>query len=121
MTISAKQRRQIEVHGQPYLWWVTESVEDDFVGTAVLSVSSLDRRFLVRYGILQPDDSRYVVVLGPRFQGLPDSPGPWRRFLCPPFGSSLTVTPKDVAAFIQWCTDKATRAVQVDYRGVPLD
>jgi hypothetical protein len=33
MTISAKQRRQITVDGESYLWWVTESIEEDFVGT----------------------------------------------------------------------------------------
>jgi len=120
MTISAKQRRRLEVDGEVYLWWVTESIEDDFVGTSVLSVSSLDRRFLVRYGLLQPDSSHYVVVLGARFQGLPDSAGPWRRFLSPQFGSSVTVTPKDVAALIRWCTDGSTSAVQVDHRGVPV-
>jgi len=119
MTISAKQRRQIKVDDVSYLWWVTEDLEE-FVGTPALSVCSSDRRLLVRYGLLQPNDLRYVVVLGPRFQGLPDSPGPWRRFRCPQFGSPVTVTPKEVARLIRWCTDAAGRAVAVDYRGVVL-
>ena len=121
MTISAKHRREIKVGDTIYLWWVTEDLEDDFVGTPVLSVCSPDKNLLVRYGLVQPDESRRVIVLGRRFQGLPDAPGPWRRFKCPQFGSLETVTPKDVAAFIHWCTDPAEAAVPVDYRGVPLD
>ena len=120
MTISSKQRRQIKVDDVSYLWWVTEDLEDEFIGTATLTVCSLDKRLLVRYGLVQPDDSRYVVVLGARFQGLPDSPGPWRRFRSPQFGSNVMVTPKDVAELIRWCTDVAGHAVAVDYRGVPL-
>jgi hypothetical protein len=120
MTISAKYRRQIQVDSITYLWWVVEDIEDDFVGTPALSVCSSDKRLLVRYGLLQPEESRYVIVLGPRFQGLPDSPGPWRRFRCPQFGSPMTVSPKDVAALIRWCTDASGSAVAVDYRGIPV-
>jgi hypothetical protein len=116
MPIATKGRRTIIVEGRTFLWWVTESIEDDFVGSLVLTVCSEDRSVLARYGLGQ-DDDRYAVVLGPRFQGLPDSPGPWRRFACPPFGRFDQITPKDVAAFIQWCTDPSARAVQVNYRG----
>jgi hypothetical protein len=120
MSISAKHRRRIIVDDLSYLWWVTDVLEDDFVGTSALSVCSSDKRFLVRHGLAQPDESRYLVVLGPRFQGLPDSPGPWRRFKCPRFGTSDMIAPKDVAAFIHWCTDPAGSAIAVDDRGVAL-
>jgi hypothetical protein len=120
MTISAKHRRRIIVNDLPYLWWVTDALEDDFLGTNTLSVCSPDKRLLVRYGLAQPDESRYLVVLGPRFKGLPDSPGPWRRYRCPQFGDHDGVAPKDVAAFIRWCTDPTGDAVAVDYRGAAL-
>ena len=111
MSVSAKHRRSIKVDGVSYLWWVAEDIEYDFVGTNFLTVCSLDKRLLVRYGLVQSDDSRHVIVIGARFQGLQDTPGPWRRFRCPPFGSLDAVTPNDVAAFIRWCTDAAGRAV----------
>jgi hypothetical protein len=120
MSISRKQRRHIKVDDVPFLWWVVEDLEDDFVGTNVLSVCSPDKRLLVRYGLSQPDDSRHVIVLGAQFQGLPDCPGPWRRFQCPQFGSHVSVSPKDVAAFVRWCLDRTGHAVAVDYRGIPL-
>jgi hypothetical protein len=120
LSITAKHRRRIIVDDLSYVWWVTDVLEDDFIGTSALSVCSSDKKFLVRYGLAQPDESRYLVVLGRRFQGLPDSPGPWRRFECPRFGTFGMIAPKDVAAFIHWCTDPAGRAVAVDYRGVAL-
>jgi hypothetical protein len=119
MAIATKARRTSVVDGVTYLWWVTQSIEDDFLGSPVLTVSSEDRAVLARYGLGQ-DNCRYAVVLGPRFQGLPDAPGPWRRFACPAFGRFDSVTPKDVAAFTHWCTDPSGQATQVDYRGQPV-
>jgi hypothetical protein len=119
MTISTKHRRSISVEGNTYLWWVTEDLEDDFVGSLVLTVASKDRRLFVRYGLVQPNDRRHVVVLGPQFRDLVDAPGPWRRFACPAFGAADRITPKDVAEFVHWCTT-AGPLTEVDYRGLPI-
>jgi hypothetical protein len=119
MAIRTKHRRQILIDGKTYLWWVSESVDDDFIGSLVLSVASHSRRLLVRFGLSQPDDSRYVVVLGPQFRGLPELNGPWRRYICPQFGTFSQVTPKDVAAFVRWCTEPGGNAIEVDYFGRP--
>jgi hypothetical protein len=71
MAISAKYRRHIQVAGSQYLWWVTEMLEDDFLGSLAATVASEDRQLLVRYGLSQVDDRRFIVVLGPSFRGLP--------------------------------------------------
>jgi len=120
MAISKKHRRSISVDGTNYLWWIGEALEYDFLGSPMLTAASEDRRLLVRYGLVQPEDCRFVVVLGPRFQGLADRPGPWRRFLCPAFGGPTTVTPKHVAELIRWCTAPNVSATEVDYRGRPI-
>jgi hypothetical protein len=120
MAISKKSRRSISVDGTKYLWWVVEDLEDDFIGTPVLTVAWEDRRVLVRYGLMQSGPRRHVIVLGTRFQALPDTPGPWRRFLCPAFGEPGSVTPKHVAELIRWCTSPTHSSTAVDCSGQPL-
>lgn len=120
MAISKKHRRSISVDGTKYLWWVSEDIEDDFIGSRVLTVASTDRRLLVRYGLSQPAPGRYMIVLGPRLQGLSDRPGPCRRYACPGFGVPGGVTPKHVAELIRWCVDPASSSTEVDYRGYPV-
>jgi len=119
MTISAKGRRRIDVNGRSYLWWVAEC-EDDFVGAGALRVVSTDKKFLVRYGVVQPEESRHIVVIGSEFRGLPNLGGRWRRFRCPQFGTFESVTPKDVADLIRWCISPGESVTEIDYRGLPL-
>lgn len=116
MAISAKWRRRIEVDGTRYLWWVTETLEDDFFGSLALTIASENRQLLVRYGLSQDDEHRFVVVMGPAFQGVPGLGGPWRRFRCPSVGTSSRVSPKDVASFIRWCLTPGDPPVEVSYR-----
>jgi hypothetical protein len=120
MTISAKGRRRIEVDGQSFLWWVAECVDDDFAGASALTIASTDKKLLVRYGLCQPDASRYIVVLGSVFRGMPNLGGRWRRFRCPQFGTFESVTPRDVADLIRWCCARGEPATEVDYRGIPF-
>jgi hypothetical protein len=115
MAISAKGRRRIQVDGVRYLWWVRSDLEDDFLGQPALTVASPDRQLLVRYGLGQPDESRHVVVLGPKFRGIAGLGGQWRRFRCPAFGTAALVTPRDVAACIRWCGAEEAATIEVDY------
>lgn len=98
MTISRKNRRRIVVGVTEYLWYVAPD-HDAFDGP-VLTVVSTDRKFFVRYPLLQSDNTRHVVVLGSRFRGL-QTGGPWRRFRCPSFGTLETVAPHDVRLLIE--------------------
>jgi hypothetical protein len=118
MAISAKYRRHIQVAGSQYLWWVTEMLEDDFLGSLAATVASEDRQLLVRYGLSQVDDRRFIVVLGPSFRGLPGLGGPWRRFRCPQFGTVDRFAPRDVANLIAWCREFGEPATEVNYMGL---
>jgi hypothetical protein len=116
MTISAKGRRRLEVDGNAYLWWVQEEL--DCFGHA-LTVASDDKHFLVRYTLIQSDEHRHVVVLGRRFRNETRG-GAWRRYRCFAVGTHETVTPKDVAAFVRWCTTGTDALIEVDWNGVEL-
>lgn len=116
MSVSAKGRRRLEVDGHSYLWWV--GFDEDAV-SLTLTVASEDKQLLVRYALIQSDEERHVVVLGRRFRSETYS-GPWRRFRCPAFGKHETVTPKDVAALVRWCTTSTDTLIEVDWNGIEL-
>ena len=115
MAVSAKGRRRLEVDGHSYLWRVGP---DDVFGLTV-TVASKDRDLLVQYALIQSDEERHVVVLGRRFRNETKS-GSYTRYRCPAFGTYETVTPKDVAALVRWCTVGDDPLIAVDWRGVEL-
>lgn len=115
MALATRGRRSITVDGREYYWWV-KNFDDDFIGTPTLTVASKQRGLYVRYGQAQ-DERRYAVVLGPVFRGIEGLGGAWRRFFCPRFGNEMTIGPRDVAAFIRWCTASDGKVVEFDWRG----
>jgi hypothetical protein len=117
MTVSAKGRRRIEVDGHSYLWWVERDAEE--CDALMLSLVSDDRRLHVRYPLVQADELRHIIVVGPEFRGT-DQGGPRRRFRCPAFGTFEMVTPKDVAALVRWCKTNDGALVRVDWNGLPV-
>ena len=117
MTISRKDRRRIVVHGREYIWYVAPDEDDCF--RSMLTVVSSDRRVFLRYHLVQSDDTRFAIVLGPEFR-VPGCGGPWRRFRCPQFGSPDAITPKDVRSIIQWAHVSGELPVEVDWTGQPL-
>jgi hypothetical protein len=118
MTISRKGRRRIVVNDREFLWYVAEDVDYAFGPT--LTVVSSDRRFFVRYALLQPDELLHVVVIGPEFRN-PGCGGCWRRFRSPRFGTIETVASGDVRALIEWALDSEQLPVEVDSVGHPID
>ena len=117
MAISTHRRRRIQIDGIQYLWWVVTDFEEEFFTQPKLTVASRDRQLLVRYCLQQSQETRYLVVLGPQFRGIPGLGGPWRRFRCPSFGDSSMLLPKDVANLVRWCTETGQATTEVDYRG----
>ena len=115
MAVAAKNRRSIEVGGQSYLWWVAE--DEEAYGAFTLTVVSQDKHLLVKYQLIQPDETRHLVVLGRSFRQRTDCGGPWRRFRCPAFGADDMVTPRDVARLIEWCTTDSDALIEIDWRG----
>jgi len=125
MTVSRKRKRRIDVDGRVFLWSIKEIKHDlhDLVASTgySLNVVSEDGTFCVEYPLGQTEDRRHVVVKGSGFRDAQRVGGPWRRFLCPPFGSQLTISPRDVAQLIRWATSDADpQPVEVDYMGRPV-
>ena len=116
-TIS-RTRRQIEIDGRSFFWWLYE--EWDEPGPVILAVSSADKRFLLRYQINQPDSGRYLTVMGREFAGLPQRPSGWTRVRCPALITRLAVKPSDVRRLIEWCLRPKAQLVQLDWNGREL-
>ena len=115
MAIARKYRRPITVRAREFLWWVYEDLEE--AGAMTLAVASADKRFLIRYAIHQPDDSRYLTVLGEEFPGLPCERESWTRLRCPAFSTGDGVTPSAVRQVIEWCLHAQRDLVHVDWEG----
>ncbi len=120
MTVSAKNRRKIEIDARNYVWWVAEDEESPFVPYSLaLTVISEDRRFFIRYHLNQPAELRHVTVLGSEFR-VAGCGGRWRRFRCASFGSASTVSPRDVASLVRWSLTGSDPLLEVDYRCQPF-
>jgi hypothetical protein len=115
MAIARKNRRPIKAEGRDYLWSVYEDLEEGAAMTLV--VASVDKAFLVRYPIHQPDDTRHLTVIGREFPGLPDRRPSWARVRCPPLTSGEAVKPSDVRKLIEWCLHTKRDLIQVDWMG----
>jgi len=118
MALDRKSRRQIDIEGREYFWWVYEEWEDS--GPVTLAVSSADRRFLVRYPIHQSDNGRYLTVVGREFAGLPKRRSGWTRVRCPALTTGDIVKPSDVRRLIQWCLRPKSELIQIDWDGREL-
>ncbi len=114
MTISRKSRRKITVDDREFVWYVAPDWDD--LGRVTLTVVSSDRRFFVRYCLVQSDECRHVVVLGPQFRDGTYG-GVWRRFRSPSFGTTETIASGDVRALIEWATLREPPPEEVDADG----
>jgi hypothetical protein len=76
MAVSGKGRRKIVVGGRAYFWWVRDTdPEYNSASTSALMVVSSDGRFGVRFFLGQPPERRFLIVLGPQFEGIPEAGG----------------------------------------------
>jgi hypothetical protein len=118
MTAVPRNARRIEIEGREFLWWLYEEWEEP--GPVTLAVSSADKRLLVRYQINQPDDGRYLSVVGREFAGLPERWSGWTRVKCPVLVRRDAVKPRDVRRLIEWCLHPKSELIQVDWSGREL-
>jgi hypothetical protein len=116
--ISRNTRRRLQLEGREFLWWLYEEWEEP--GPVTLAVASSDKRFLVRYQINQPDELRFLTVMGREFAGLPDPRGGWTRVRCPPLITRAAVKPSDVRRLLEWCFGPKDDCVQIDWSGKEL-
>src|SRR2546423_687790 len=120
MAVSGKNRRKLVVGGRAYLWWVRDAdPEYNSASTTALMVVSADGGVGGRDFLGQPADRRFLIVLGPEFDGLPDAGGPWVRVRCPEFLTGPDVTPAAVRRLVEWCRSPDRELVRVNYLGYP--
>jgi len=118
MGVALKGRRKLIVNGRYYVWHVRE---DDDSPDLVLHVASADKHFLVQYHLAQPEETRFLIVVGPEFSGLTRTNGTFRRFTCPRWESdSGTITPRSVRELILWCLTDNRPRIEVDWTGQPV-
>jgi hypothetical protein len=118
MGIALKGRRKLIVDGRPFVWHVR--VDDDSADL-VLHVASADKHFLVRYHLGQPEDTRYLTVIGPEFSGVVRTEGIHRFFTCPRWEfESGTITPRSVRELILWSLADTEPRNEVDWTGKPV-
>ena len=118
MGVALKGRRKLIVNGRPFVWHVRE---DDDSSDLVLHVASADKHFLVQYHLSQPEETRFLIVIGPEFTGVARSDGTFRRFTCPRWESeSATITPRSVRDLILWSLTDPHPRHEVDYTGKPI-
>jgi hypothetical protein len=120
MAVSGKGRRKIVVGGRAYIWWVRDNdPEFNAASTSALMVVSSEGRFGVRFFLGQPPERRFLIVLGPEFERIPDAGGPWIRVRCPDWQVGADVTPAIVRRLIEWCMSPDHEIVRVNYFGYP--
>lgn len=99
MPATHKKRRKIIVEGRLFLW----SLHDEDVN--LLHVVSDDKRLNLRYGWQHslPPAERYVDVMGPGFNGLPEGLHGWIRVRAPDWtGANHEGSPRFVRTLILW-------------------
>lgn len=119
MAVRNKGRRKLMINNRQFVWWVGESNECGWVGD-VLTVTSHDRRFFVRFYLGQQPEQRFLVVEGREFAGLPDAGGSWLRVRCPEWSAGASVKPSDVRRLIEWSLTPDQQRVRVDHRGADV-
>ena len=94
--------------GELFLW----SLHDEDVNT--LHVVSHDKKLNLRYGWQHslPPGERYVDVLGPRFNGLPEGLAGWVRVKAPEWGeANCEGSPRFVRTLILWALEPKDEVV----------
>lgn len=105
-------RRKLTFKDREFLWYV----RDDPDSTAkVLHVLSDDKRFVVKYELMQGGKSRpsFVIVVGREFPGLPTAGGSWTRLRCPTWKGDYKIDGKFVHRLLEWCFDAGMRHAPV--------
>jgi len=119
MGIAKKGKRKLTHNDTEYYWWVADDYNGATGHQLCVTVSTEDKKFLVKYHIHQTDNF-YVTVLGTKFSESVRTGGTWKRFASPKFGDTSRFTPKNVVDLIDWCNDQSKELIELDYQGNPI-
>lgn len=111
MAIAKKHHRKLQHNGQPYLWYVRE---DPFGAGSVVRIISVEGSLQVSYNLGQSEEECMLTVTGSDFVRS-DLDSAWKRFYCPRFDPFGVITPKGVAAIIEWCLSPVQREQMLSY------
>ena len=111
MAIAKKHRRILNHDGRAYTWFVRG---DDDGGGSILFIQSETKTLSVEYTLGQKEDLCVLKVSGSEFVRS-DPESSWRRFQCPRFDPHGVITPKGVAAIIQWCLSPTEIRIPANY------
>lgn len=117
MGIATKNKRKLKIGEREFVWYVSE---DSDSADMVLHVASQDKKFIVKYHLGQPSDTRFLIVIGNEFPDLSDAGGVWIRVLCPEWEKDSIVTPSGVRNLIQWCLTEKRNLILVNWKGQQL-
>lgn len=121
MSARIKGRRKLYIKERFFLWDIKEDPE---TGRLTLKINSNNKQFIVHYYLEQNKSSNHIIVVGSEFAGLPREHAAtgniWRRFRCPDWYTSQTITPSIVREIILWCKQKNKVVQEVDCNGTPL-
>lgn len=118
MSIATKNRRKLNISGREFIWYVKDDPDS---ADMVLHVASQDKKLIVNYHLAQPTNTRYLIVLGKEFSGLPDAGGCRIRVLCPEWETNSIITPASVRRLIEWCLSEKCELIRVNYMGLPVN
>jgi hypothetical protein len=118
MGVRKKKRRKITVNKRQFIWWVSEDSDSPDV---ILRILSDDKKFIVNYHLDQPEEQRFLIVLGKEFPGLANAGHTWKRVRCPRWESDSGVTPAAVRQVIKWCLYEDRPLVQLNWKGEVIE
>lgn len=111
MAINTKNRRKLLHQGKPYLWYVRA---DEFGAGSVVRIVSVEGSLQVSYNLGQGEQECILTLQGYDFEGA-EPYTECRRFYCPRFDPFGVITPKGVAAIIEWCLSPEQREQMLSY------
>ena len=112
-----KGRHKLDVEGRAFIWYVKP---DDDSAAFILHVLSDDKRFIVRYELLQQEARRHLTVIGKEFGRVSGTGNCWRRFRCPGWEKDGVITPSSVRNLVDWSQQTNVATQEVDCAGLPL-
>lgn len=118
MAVATKGRRKIKVGDRDFIWYISDDYDS---ADLVLHVASYDKKIIIKYHLHQPDETRFLIVLGKEFNGLLNAGGSWIRVLCPKFEKDSVITPASVRMLVDWCLSDKSELVEVDWLGNPIN
>ena len=99
MAISTKGKRKISVNGQSYLWKAFDEYDQSWFDGIQVMIVAQDQSVAFRYGALQRDDNRHVIMFPKNEDRI--------MYSCPKFeDEKLVFKPEQIRNIIEFCIEQ---------------